>query len=150
MNLDIPNLLGVKSSRDTSSGWLKNSYFIFAQSLFKGKLSSIRLHRCNAGIDDSWFVEHVSVDHRDGDESHFPLSRWIPANIPMHFDKYDSQLPQYVKKHQPKLYQQRVKELERKKIDFAYTPADGVKGMPRTVSNLLEHAFYKNHIGFRS
>jgi PLAT/LH2 domain. len=107
-------------------------YFLF----LTGELKSIKLHRDNAGFNDSWFVEHIVIEHKDEGESHFPLSRWIPANQPMHFDKYDSQLPQFVKKNHPDLYKQRSEELDRKKKDFAYTTIEGVEGMPRTVSTL--------------
>ena len=99
-----------------------------------GAIKSIKLHRDDAGFNDSWFVEHITVEHKDDGEAHFPLSRWIPANEPMHFDKYDSELPQVVKNNNPDLYDQRSQELIRKQNDFAYTTIEGIEGMPRSVS----------------
>ena len=99
-----------------------------------GRVESIKLHRKNLGWNDNWYVEHVSVEHHDEFKVHFPLSRWIPADIPMKFNKFDSQLPQFVKRTDPDLYKQRAAELERKKIDFAYGPIGDIKGMPRNVS----------------
>ena len=52
----------------------------------------------------------------------------------MKFNKFDSQLPQYVKEKDPELYKQREAELERKRKEFAYGPMAGKKGFTRTVS----------------
>ena len=99
-----------------------------------GRVKSIMLHRADCGELDSWFVEHVAIEHDTEAKAYFPLSRWIPADIPMKFDEFDSQLPQFVKRTDPDLYKQRAAELERKKIDFAYGPIADIKGMPRNVS----------------
>ena len=98
-----------------------------------GRVESIKLHRNDCGPDDSWFVEHVTIEHDDETKTHFPLSRWLPADITMKFNKFDSQLPQYVKRTDPELFDQRAAELERKKKDFAYRTIADIKGMPRSV-----------------
>ena len=115
-----------------------------------GQVESIILHRdgpifgslvesiiLQCGRSDSWFVEHVAIEHHTEDKAHFPLSRWIPADTDMKFNKFDSQLPQFVKRSDPHLYDQREKELERKKSEFAYGPIDDRKGMPRNVSRCI-------------
>lgn len=100
------------------------------------------LHRDEYGINDSWFLEHVTITH-DGDERdvHFPLSRWIPPNKPMKFLQYDSQLPQVAKANDPQLYEnQRLVELQEKRGEcgddgFKCAPLLNMAGMPRTVSH---------------
>lgn len=81
---------------------------------------------------------HVSVAEKGKvDQSgiaHFPLNRWMPANKPMQFEKFDSQLPQVVKKKNPKMYKQREEELKTKQEAFDYTPIGNIEGMPRSVS----------------
>ena len=99
-----------------------------------GRVESIILLRDDCGLLDSWYVEHVAIEHDTEAKAHFPLSRWLPADTPMKFNKYDSELPQLVKKADPDLYKQRAAELERKKEDFAYGPVADIKGMPRSVS----------------
>ena len=99
-----------------------------------GRVESIILQRNDCGWNDSWYVEHVAIEHDNEVKVHFPLSRWLPADIPMKFNKFDSQLPQFVKRTDPDLYKQRAAELDRKKKDFAYGPIGNIKGMPRSVS----------------
>ena len=109
-------------------------------------MESIVLHRDDCGINDSWFVEHVAVEHDSEANVHFPLSRWLPPYKAMQFNKFDSQLPQMVKKNSPELYKQREAELEQKKKDFAYQPIGNIKGMPRTVKTLPpEEAFSRDY-----
>ena len=102
-------------------------------------MERISLHRDECGINDSWFVEHVTIDHEDERHVHFPLSRWLPPNQPMEFIKFDSDLPQVIKAKDPSLYEQRSKELDRKKTDFACEPLLKRVGMPRTVSFIQIH-----------
>ena len=99
-----------------------------------GRVESIILLRDDCGLFDSWYVEQVAIEHDTEATVYFPLSRWLPADTPMKFNKFDSQLPQFVKKIDPDLYEQRAAELEQKKKDFAYGPVADIKGMPRTVS----------------
>ena len=98
-----------------------------------GRCEHIVLHRDEFGLNDSWYVEHVTVEHETEADAHFPLSRWLPADTEMQFRKFDSQLPQVVKKENPALYRQRQAELDQKKLDFAYGPVAKKPGMPRTV-----------------
>ena len=65
---------------------------------------------------------------------HFPLNRWLPANKPMRFVKFDSQLPQIVKANDPTLHEQRQEELRVKQKGFDYAPIGNVEGMPRSVN----------------
>ena len=65
---------------------------------------------------------------------HFPLNRWLPANKPMRFVKFDSQLPQIVKANDPTLHKQRQEELGVKQKGFDYAPIGNVEGMPRSVN----------------
>ena len=103
-----------------------------------GDVYGIILHRDKIGLYDDWFVEHVSVVNKEsGDESaiaHFPLNRWLPPNKQMHFEKFDSQLPQIVKARNPGIAKQREDELKTKQEDFNYAPIGNVEGMPRSVS----------------
>eukprot|EP00111_Clytia_hemisphaerica_P017039 TCONS_00050503-protein len=111
-----------------------------------GNLHAIILHRDKIGLYDDWFVEHVAVHHELEGKIHFPLNRWMPANKPMHFEKYDSQLPQIVKANNPGLYKQREDELKVKQKNFHYAPIGGMKGMPRSVTTLPpEEVFSKDY-----
>jgi len=132
--------------------WLHNdfeygrvdTYTISAPSDF-GRVEKIQLHRDEFGLNDSWFVEHISVEHDDDGKSHFPLARWIPADIEVTFDKYDSKLPQNVDSDHYK--NQRQPELDQKKKDFAYGTIGGFKGMPRTVTTLPpEETFHRDYL----
>ena len=67
----------------------------------------------------------------------------MPANKPMHFEKYDSQLPQIVKANNPGLYKQREDELKVKQQNFSYAPIGGVKGMPRSVRFIITSISFK-------
>merc|ERR1719378_514456 len=134
--------------------WLHNdfeygkidSYTIYVDKSF-GRCEHIVLHRDELGLNDSWYVEHVTVEHEDEADVHFPLSRWLPANKAMQFRKFDSQLPQVVKKENSEVYRQRQEELDRKKLDFAYGPVAGVAGMPRTVNKLPpEETFHRDYM----
>lgn len=58
----------------------------------------------------------------------------MPANKPMQFEKFDSQLPQVVKEKNPEMYKQREEELQGKQKSFNYAPIGNVEGMPRSVS----------------
>ena len=53
----------------------------------------------------------------------------------MKFSKFDSQLPQFVMRTDPDHYKQCAAEMEQNKKDFAYGPVDGIKGIPRSVTN---------------
>ena len=90
-------------------------------------------------------MEHVAVEHDTEGTAHFPLSRWLPANQPMHFTKFDSELPQIVKANDPALYEQRAKELEQKKKDFACAPLTNMTGMPRSVNCFFLWILFKFH-----
>ena len=103
----------------------------------KGRVESIILHRNDAGLNDSWFVEHVSVEHSDDGEVHFPLVRRIPANQPMQFLKFDSYLPHDGSVHTEELYEQRTKEIATKQQSFAFTELTNAKGMPRSVREFI-------------
>ena len=92
------------------------------------------MERDDQGISADWFVEHVSVEHSDDGEVHFPLVRWIPANQPMQFLKYDSYLPHDGSVHTQELYEQRTKEIATKQESFAYSELLDKPGMPRSVS----------------
>ena len=102
-------------------------------------MERITLHRDNCGFNDSWFVEHIAIEHHSEKHVHFPLSRWLPPNQPMEFIKYDSELPQVIKSNDPSLYEQRLKELDQKKKDFTCEPVGNKTGMPRTVSFIQIH-----------
>lgn len=106
-----------------------------------GRVESIILLRDDCGLFDSWYVEHVAIEHDTEGKAHFPLSRWLPADTPMKFNKFDSQLPQFVKRADPDLYKQRAAELDRKKKDFAYGTVADIRGMPRTVSRCTQKSF---------
>ena len=84
---------------------------------------------------DNWYVEHVSVEHHDEFKFHFRLSRWIPADTSIKFNKFDSHLPEFVMRTDPDHYKQRAAELEQNKKDFANGLVDGIKGMPRSVTS---------------
>ena len=103
-----------------------------------GDVQGIVLQRDKHGFYDDWFVEHISVAEKGKvDQSkiaHFPLNRWMPANKPMQFEKFDSQLPQVVKAKNPEMYKQREEELKGKREAFNYAPIGNVDGMPRSVS----------------
>ncbi|XP_066922874.1 polyunsaturated fatty acid 5-lipoxygenase-like [Clytia hemisphaerica] len=150
---------GKHSEQHVLDKWLHNdfeygridSYTILTDKDF-GRVESIVLNRDDCGMNDSWFVEHVAVEHDTEADVHFPLSRWLPPYKAMQFNKFDSQLPQMVKKNSPELYKQREAELEQKKKEFAYQPIGDIKGMPRTVKTLPpEEAFSRDYfaeVGF--
>ena len=101
---------------------------------YTGRIYSIILERDNHCHSADWFVEHVSIEHADDGEVHFPLVRWIPANQPMQFLKFDSYLPHDGSVHTEKLNKQRTKEIATKQESFAYEQILKIPGMPRSVS----------------
>jgi len=149
---------GKKSEEKVLDKWLHNDFEYgkvdtYAMTTPKefGRVEHIILHRDEYGVNDSWFLEHITITH-DGDEPkvHFPLSRWIPSNKPMKFLKYDSQLPQDAIANDPQLYKdQRQVELENKrgKDAFQCAPLLNMTGMPRTVINLPpEEVFHRDYL----
>uniref|UniRef100_A0A7M6DMI8 Allene oxide synthase lipoxygenase protein n=1 Tax=Clytia hemisphaerica TaxID=252671 RepID=A0A7M6DMI8_9CNID len=154
INIKLIDHEGSVSESHVLDKWLHNdfeygkidSYTIYVEKNF-GQCEHIILHRDEVGLNDSWYVEHVTVEHETEADAHFPLSRWLPANTEMQFKKFDSQLPQVVKKEHPEVYQQRQNELDQKKKDFAYAPIANKEGMPRTVTSLPpEETFHRNYI----
>ncbi|CAG0917897.1 unnamed protein product [Notodromas monacha] len=82
-----------------------------------GRAHTLHVFRDSKGVADSWFLDHILVEHVNSNHEPtvFPVWRWIRPHHKYILREYDSALPMY--SHDP---EGRAKELEERRKEYLY------------------------------
>ncbi|XP_045180456.2 polyunsaturated fatty acid 5-lipoxygenase-like [Mercenaria mercenaria] len=93
-------------------------------------IDCVELWKDNFGIYSEWNIDTITIDNiNTGEQTVFPIFRWISSNYRYNFIPLDTSLPQYDERKE-----QRQKELEEKRALYEIAPP--APGMPSRIKSI--------------